>query len=273
MIENVNAVFWKDIEPVTFPDQPDVMDDLGLKNQRKKMTAEQNRMIKLKHDIKCFLEGTLSPDDESDPQHDPFDFEESKIPDTNQRRIQMMENALKLSALRNPQYREQAAAFLEAAIPEVTKKRQELQEKLQDLQTELASIQSDYLSRISEARKELNAFQGEVKIVADRFYLTDTGSAEQGGFIPCELPDPALWTARGVMRDQNADEYLLYILDRIHEIERSKEGPEITTTYTTHFRDGSGRSARSGGVITEGGATSNGSDEGLKRMLRNLFIK
>ena len=35
MIENVKAVFWKDIEPVTFPDQPDVMDDLGLKKQRK----------------------------------------------------------------------------------------------------------------------------------------------------------------------------------------------------------------------------------------------
>ena len=112
-----------------------------------------------------------------------------------------------------------------------------------------------------------------MKKVADRFYLTDTGSAEQGGFIPCELPDPALWKARSVMRDQNADEYLLYILDRIHKIEQSKDSPEIVATYTTHFRDGSGRSARTGGVISEGGATSNGSDEGLRRMLKNLFIR
>lgn len=273
MIENVNAVFWKDVEPVTFPDQPDVMDDLGLKKQRKQMTAEQNRMIKLKHDIQCFLEGTLALDPDGEQLHDPFDFDQSKVPDTTQRRIEMMKSALVLSALRNPQYRNQAAEYLEAAIPAVTKRRQELQQKLQDLQTKLESIQSDYLSKISEARKELNTFQADVKKVADRFYLTDTGSAKQGGLVPCELPDPALWTARSVMRDQNADEYMLYILDCIHEIERSKDSPEIVATYTTHFRDGSGRSAQTGGVISEGGATSNGSDEGLRGMLKNLFIR
>lgn len=273
MIENVKAVFWKDVEPVTFPDQPDVMDALGLKKQRKQMTAEQNRMIKLKHDIQCFLEGTLPLDVDGEQLYDPFDFDQSKVPDTTQRRIEMMKSALVLSALRNPQYRNQAAEYLEAAIPAVTKRRQELQQKLQDLQTELDSIQSDYLSKISEARKELNTFQADVKKVADRFYLTDTGSAKQGGLVPCELPDQVLWIARSVMRDQNADEYLLYILDRIHEIEQSKDSPEIVATYTPHFRDGSGRQAQAAGVLSEGESTFNGTDEGLKGMLRNLFIR
>ena len=271
----VTVVTWKEHEPELFSDQPDVLDTLGLKEVREKMTVEQNRMIQLKHNICCRLEGSFDDQDpEKEANRDPFDFNAAKVPDTSDHEREMMKTALSCSALRNPQYRECVKEYLEAVIPVVAEKTQKLQEEMDTLQLELESLQATYLQKISALRKELKAFQADVSNDVDRFYLTDTGSARAGGLIPCEQPDPGLWMICRKSFDVN--DYLASIAEMIDQVERIPEKRDtlgaIKGRYHHPLRDGSGSASMMGGatITTDHGFINTG-DDGLLKALKNMF--
>lgn len=274
---DVTVVTWKEREPELFPDQPDILDTLGLKEVREKMTAEQNRMIQLKHNICCRLEGSVHDQDpEEEVKKDPFDFNAAKVPDTSEHEREMMKTALSCSAMRNPQYRECVKEYLEAVIPAVAEKTQKLQEEMNTLQLELESLQATYLQKISALRKELKIFQADVSRDLDRFYLTDTGSAKGGGLKPCERPDPALWMI--CRKSSDVNDYLASIVDMIADVEKIRESENvigiIKSQYRPLVREGSGSSSMFGGAIidTDHGTINTG-DNGLKKALKNIFSR
>lgn len=259
---------WSEIEPVVFTDIPEMLKDLDLADQGKKMMEEQNRMIRLKHQIMVAL--TESPDvfsTDNGPVVDPFDFTVVEKPDITKVKRQRMENALRISALYNQQYRECAKDFLSDVIPAVKDKKKDLQHEIYDLQLELKALKAEYNEKIRKKQNELNALMSGSKEVVDRFYLTDRGSAVDGGFIPCVRPEGADWNVlRGIFQKNEQDEYLEQLQHVIEKIENPDKGEPVSQGYRSHFRDGSGSAAPFGGVI---GLQSDGN--GLKDLIRNIF--
>ena len=274
-IENVKIVTWEEIEPDLFPDQPDVLDELGLTEQRKKMTAAQNDMIKLKHDIRRELEtGYLTYlKDQSDPKpEEPFNFNVDKTPDIDRYVHEKMARALNLSALRDPKYRMCAKEYLEALTAAVSKKEGELIGEIDRLSEELSKIQDEYQEKIHNLTNKLNSIRHGVGIAADRFYLTDTGSATQGGFTPCEQPDPGLWIR--VYKDKNdVDTYLDTLMGVITDLDLpQKDSDRINiakSNVKTCFRDGSGSNVPAGGEISDERPSDAGSV--IKNWISGLF--
>ena len=260
---------WSEIEPVLFTDIPEMLKDLDLADQGEKMMEEQNRMIMMKHQIMVALteSSDVFPSDNG-PEADPFDFTVVEKPDVTKIKRQRMENALRISALYNQQYRECAKDFLSDVIPAVKDKKKDLQHEIYDLQLELKALKAEYNERIRKKQIELNALMSGSKEVVNRFYLTDRGSAVDGGFIPCVHPEGADWhILRGTMFQKNEqDEYLEQFQHVIEKIENPDKGKPVSQGYRSHFRDGSGSAAPFGGVI---GSQSDGN--GLKGMLRNIF--
>ena len=266
--ENVKVVTWEEVEPELFPDQPDVLDKLGLAKQRRKMTAAQNDMIKMKHDIMRELEtGYLSNLKAAGNQaeEDPFDFSDS-VPDTNIYMHEKMARAVRLSALRNPEYRKSAKEYLNDLIPVFTAKEKELIDGIDSLSEELARIQDDYAEKIQVLENQLGDLRHDVSAAADRFYLTDTGSAKQGGLVPCEQPDPSLWIMAYRSR-YDVDMYLDTLMEMIAKLEEHDDGYDRITVaksnFKTHVRLGSGSAAPVGASAEDGGA--------IRKMLGNLF--
>lgn len=259
---------WSEIEPVVFTDIPEMLKDLDLADQGEKMMEEQNRMIRMKHQIMVALTESLEVfPSENDPEVDPFDFSVIEKPDISKVRRQRMENALRISALYNQQYRECAKEFLSDVIPAVKDKKRDLQDEIYDLKLELKALQAQYNEKIRNKQIELNALMSGAKEVVDRFYLTDRGSAVDGGFIPCVHPEGADWNVYRTMFQKNEqDEYLEQLQHVIEKIENPDKGKPVSRGYRSHFRDGSGSAAPFGGVI---GSKSDGN--GLKGMLRNIF--
>lgn len=259
---------WSEIEPVLFTDIPEMLKDLDLADQGEKMMEEQNRMIRMKHQIMVAL--TESPEvfpSDNGPEVDPFDFSVIEKPDISKVKRQRMENALRISALYNQQYRECAKEFLSDVIPAVKDKKKDLQDEIYDLKLELKALQAQYKEKIRNKQIELNALMSGAKEVVDRFYLTDRGSAVDGGFIPCVHPEGADWNVlHGMFQKNEQDEYLEQLQYVIKKIENPDKGKPVSPGYRSHFRDGSGSAAPFGGVI---GSQSDGN--GLKGMLRNIF--
>lgn len=266
-ITDVRIQKWSDIEAPVFTEIPEVVKDLGLADQGAKLMDEQNRMIRMKHTIQVALtEGAdLFPSKDPEPK-DPFDFTVTETPDIGKMKRQKMENALRISALYNQQYRECAKDFLDAAIPEVKKKKNNLQHDISSLELELESIKAGYKKKIREKQKELDKLMKGCREVVDRFYRTDTGTAANGGHIPCERPEGIAWSViKSAYHD--GDECLEGMRGAIDKIDHPfDDAPSVDPQYRSSFRDGSGSASQFGGDMRY---SSDGN--GLKDFVKSIF--
>lgn len=257
---------WSDLEVPVFTDVPKVLKDLGLAKQGKKMMEEQNRMIRMKHQIKVALTEASPVFDTEEPSKDPFDFTVTEIPNISMVKRQRMEHALEISALYNQQYRECAKDFLTDTVPAVKSKKRELEGEIRDLQLELESLKAGYNQKIQQKQVELNALMRGSNEVYKRFYLTDRGSAKDGGFIPCEHPRGVEWGYINLFQNSEQDETLENLLDVIDKIEHPEEGKPVSQTITPAFRDGSGSAAPFGGDLR-----MQSENDGLKGFVKSIF--
>lgn len=259
---------WSDIEPPVFTEVPVLLKDLGLSKQGKKMMEEQNRMIRMKHQIMVTLtEGTDPSERDEAPEKDPFDFSVTEIPNIHELKRQRMEHALKISALYNQQYRECAKDFLKDTVPAVKSKKKDLQHEIRDLRLELESLKSKYSLQIQKKQSELNALMRGSREVINRFYLTDTGSAVNGGFIPCNRPEGVEWDVlKTLFASYEADGYLEQLMTVIDRIEHPEEGAPVNQSVKPVFRDGSGSAASFGGDLR-----MQSENNGLKDLVKSIF--
>ena len=239
LITDVRIQKWSDIEAPVFTEIPEVVKDLGLADQGAKLMDEQNRMIRMKHTIQVAL--TEGAD-------------------------LLMEHALEISALYNQQYRECAKDFLTDTVPAVKSKKRELESEIRDLQLELESLKAGYNQKIQQKQVELNALMRGSNEVYKRFYLTDRGSAKDGGFIPCEHPRGVEWGYINLFQNSEQDEALENLLDVIDKIEHPEEGKPVSQTITPVFRDGSGSAASFGGDLR-----MQSENNGLRGFVKSIF--
>ena len=260
---------WSEIEPPLFTEVPGVMEDLGLSEQAEAMMEEQNRMIQMKHQIMVALteDSSVFDTDEAESAKDPFDFTVTEVPSISMVKRQRMENARNISAFYNQQYRECAKNFLDAAIPEVKKKKNNLQHDISSLKLELESIKAGYKKEIREKQKELDELMSGSKEVINRFYLTDKGSAIDGGFLPCENPEGVKWgTLNSLYNRYEMDEYLEHLKEIIDRIDDPEEGPSVTQTVKPVFRDVTGS-----GTPEASNLKSSSDGNGLKDFVKSIF--
>ena len=163
LITDVRIQKWSDIEAPVFTEIPEVVKDLGQAKQGKKMMEEQNRMIRMKHQIKVALTEASPVFDTEEPSKDPFDFTVTEIPNISMVKRQRMEHALEISALYNQQYRECAKDFLTDTVPAVKSKKRELEGEIRDLQLELESLKAGYNQKIQQKQVEIS-FRGKLSI-------------------------------------------------------------------------------------------------------------
>ena len=217
-------------------------------------------------------DGTLTEDssvfdtDEAEPAKDPFDFTVTEIPNISMVKRQRMEHALEISALYNQQYRECAKDFLTDTVPAVKSKKRELEGEIRDLQLELESLKAGYNQKIQQKQVELNALMRGSNEVYKRFYLTDRGSAKDGGFIPCEHPRGVKWGYINLFQNSEQDESLQNLLDTIDKIEHPEEGKPVSQAITPVFRDASGSAASFGGDLR-----MQSENNGLRGFVKSIF--
>lgn len=260
---------WSEIEPPVFTEVPGVMEDLGLSEQAEAMMEEQNRMIQMKHQIMVALteDSSVFDTDEAEPAKDPFDFTVTEVPSISMIKRQRMENARNISAFYNQQYRECAKSFLTDAIPAVKDKKEKLQKEIGDLQLELNSLRAQYIDQIRQKKDELNKLMSGSKEVINRFYLTDKGSAIDGGFLPCENPEGVEWgTLNSLYNRYEMDEYLEHLKEIIDRIDDPEEGPSVTQTVKPVFRDVTGS-----GTPEASNLKSSSDGNGLKDFVKSIF--
>ena len=230
-LTNSKDIKWSEIEPTVFTDLPEVVKDLGLEEQGAKLMDEQNRMIILKHDLQTTLTGAGDAFPSNDSASDPFDFSANENPNIGMYRREKMKKALKLSALYNQQYRVCAMDFLDALIPRAKRERNNLQHDIDLLELELESLKADYAKRIREKKKELNKLLSGCIEVSERFKKTDTGTAANGGHVPCERPE-GIYYGRISFGRNNAIDNLVGIRAEIDRIEHPfKDEPSIDSNY------------------------------------------
>ena len=241
-----------------FPDDPDVLDDLGLTKQRKDMTEAQNKMIQLKNEIAIRLEkGDIFPEIDRS-KSSPFDYtsEQSKISDADvSKRRELMENALKAPAISDPEFRALTEEYLDLLIPAAKKKKREMVQEINTLEAEYAQLQHEYKRKISKARADLKQFMTDLDdVTMKRFQLTDTGKASEGGLPPVEMKDLQFWKLLWISGSKYAIDRLEWFRDRIAEMDKPVNEEElremIRSSWTAPIKDASGSAAPIGGVLS-----------------------
>ena len=262
--QSIKIVTRDQIPVELFPDEPDVLDELGLTQQRKDMTKAQNEMIRLKNDIAIKLEyGDLFPEYASG-NNDPFDFnsDENKISDSDYRkRLRSMENALKAPAISNPEFRSVTAKYLDDLIPVAKDKKLHMEQNIASLKAEYIQMQRKYTRKINESEQELRKFLNDLNdVTMKRFQFTDTGKATPGGLPVTELHDIGFWRRFSftMTHSKYVIECLEWLRDQIgnwnksqsDEEQREEQREMIRNRWKDNFRDGSGSAAPIGGIFS-----------------------
>ncbi len=268
MTGNVTVTTWYEQGPNVFTDVPALLGELGLAELGKKLTEEQNRMIRKKHEICCRIEGTLPLSDENGDSYNVFDFERPVKPHVTQKQLQ---EALRRTALCDPDYRDCAKEFLSEFIPAVRKKSKSLNTEFSKKVAEYEKMKVEYEEQISRCKSEIvNLYRGVHEVVG-RFQLTDRGSAVAGGLVPCEAPEHITYLTITPLTDPAVSaEGIMYTIQQMEK----KPDPEDDVKerismakgrYTSNIREGSGSAAPLSDEIGQGGGN------GLRDFIGSIF--
>ena len=187
-----------------------------------------------------------------------------------------MENALALSAMYDPEYRACAKEFFEALLPVTQEKMNTLQRAYWDKYLEFESIKAAYEAEIKKRFQEWQVFKHQINDVLDRLHLTDCGSSQKGGHVPCENPNVPIGMKHPLMMGTDPILWMEGILKAIHEMDGEGHDPEkeledqirmLKAHNNPAFSESSGIRGPVSGVIDSDVRTN----DGLKGFVKKLF--
>ena len=279
---DVNIVSTVDMEPRYILPAEDVLDEMGLKNQRKKMDAAHN-MIMQKKAMLAKLETEAEIEEEA--AANPFSLkamEKRALPGVNP---SVLSEVINKSALCDKEYRSAADDFLNAVIPAARDRQAELERNCREAKKKHRQAVTAAKRELEDAEAELNRFKkGLLSAVVLKFKLATKCPVDGYNFYFAEKSD--IMPGGGFI---NASAYPLEWIEQLKEFiddmneaeakerdqeyirQQQRQNDYYNFINSMHVRDNPASVAPIGGVVESGKGAVTQTEDGLKSFLKNIF--